>query len=79
MRRRHPTVKAVESVLGIILVIASVVPMSYWSRGSLFKNEEGRPFEVGFLQNPVGAALQIVLGLALLAGGELVKASLCMI
>jgi hypothetical protein len=79
MRQRQPTVQAFQLVLGIILIIASVVLMSCWSRGSLFKNEEGRPFEVGFLQNPVGAALQIVLGLALLAGGELVKASLCMI
>ena len=61
--------KTFELSLGIILIVASVVLVGYWSRGSLFRDEEWHPFQIGLFRNPIGTAVEIVIGLALLFGG----------
>ena len=61
--------KTLELVVGIILIIASVGLMTYWSRGSLFRDEEWHPFQIGLFRNPIGTLIHIALGLGLLAGG----------
>jgi len=61
--------KTFELASGIILIVASLVLVRYWSRGSLFRDEEWHPFQIGLFRNPVGTVIEIALGLALLFGG----------
>jgi hypothetical protein len=62
-------VKTFDLPPSIILIVASLVLVRYRRLWSFLKDEEWHPFQSGLFRNPIGTAVEIALGLALLCGG----------